>query len=296
MCHNTCEVSNMQIRTDLAMEAHELWQRSAPQQTQLSGVWARTQHRRGYDVTTVRILDENGARQLEKPMGTYVTLELEALRRREKNAFSQAVHALRAQLRQFLMPCERFLVVGLGNDAVTPDAVGPLALRQLIVTRHLKTMADVAVDGFKTVSAAQPGVLGATGIESLELVRGVAERTKPEQVIVIDALASSEPQRICAAVQLSDSGIVPGSGVGNSRAAFNRETLGVPVLAVGVPTVVDAAAIADAAQDREALHGMIVTPHDIDARVHEIAKLIGYALNLSLHAGLTMDDIPCFFS
>lgn len=290
----------MRARTDLAMEARELWQRSAAEQTALSGVRAETQRRHGFTVTTVEILDEAGERALEKPRGRYVTLELEPLVRREKNAFARSVHALAAQLRPFLPPCERFLVVGLGNDAVTPDAVGPLALKSLIVTRHLKASGVLGSGGLRTVSAAQPGVLGTTGMESAEIVRGVAERTKPEQIIVIDALATAEPPRVCAAVQIADSGIVPGSGVGNSRAAFNRATLGVPVLAVGVPTVVDAASLplraeADGAP-QQALGGMIVTPRDIDARVREIARVIGYALDLTLHSGLTIDDVPCFFS
>ena len=262
----------MYARTDLAMEEQELWRRSAGEQTELSGVWARTNERRGIRTTVVKILDENGVRQLRKPVGTYLTLELGALA----------------------------LVAGLGNDAVTPDAVGTLTLRSLIVTRHLKSARLAGLEGFRDVSAVQPGVLGTTGVESVELVRGAAERVRPQMVLVVDALAAREPERVCTTVQLADSGIVPGYGVGNSRAAFNEQTLGVPVLAIGVPTVVDAAGLADESGKTGNFHncisGMVVTPRDIDARVREIARLIGYSIDLALHRGLTLEEIPCFLA
>ena len=251
----------MYARTDLAMEEQELWRRSAGEQTELSGVWARTNERRGIRTTVVKILDENGARQLRKPVGTYLTLELGALARRERS------------------------VAGLGNDAVTPDAVGPLTLRSLIVTRHLKSARLAGLEGFRDVSAVQPGVLGTTGVESVELVRGAAERVRPQMVLVVDALAAREPERVCTTVQLADSGIVPGSGVGNSRAAFNEQTL---------------AGLADESGKTGNFHncisGMVVTPRDIDARVREIARLIGYSIDLALHRGLTLEEIPCFLA
>ena len=182
-------------------------------------------------------------------------------------------------------------MAGLGNDAVTPDAVGPLTLRSLIVTRHLKSARLAGLEGFRDVSAVQPGVLGTTGVESVELVRGAAERVRPQMVLVVDALAAREPERVCTTVQLADSGIVPGSGVGNSRAA---------VLAIGVPTVVDAAGLADengkTGNFHNCISGMVVTPRDIDARVREIARLIGYSIDLALHRGLTLEEIPCFLA
>lgn len=290
----------MCARTDLAMEEQELWRRSAGEQTELSGVWARTNERRGIRTTVVKILDENGARQLRKPVGTYLTLELGALARRERSAFARSAYALAAELRRLTAGCESVLVAGLGNDAVTPDAVGPLTLRSLIVTRHLKSARLAGLEGFRDVSAVQPGVLGTTGVESVELVRGAAERVRPQMVLVVDALAAREPERVCTTVQLADSGIVPGSGVGNSRAAFNEQTLGVPVLAIGVPTVVDAAGLADESGKTGNFHncisGMVVTPRDIDARVREIARLIGYSIDLALHRGLTLEEIPCFLA
>ena len=290
----------MYARTDLAMEEKELWQQSAGEQTALSGVWAREQERRGIRMTTVKILDAEGERQLRKPVGTYLTLELDALARREKNAFERSVHALAAELRRMAGGCRSVLVAGLGNDAVTPDAVGPQTLKNLIVTRHLKGAQDETFSGFCTVSAVQPGVLGTTGVESVELVRGAAERVRPDLILAVDALAAREPSRVCTTVQLADTGIVPGSGVGNSRAAFNRETLGVPVLAVGVPTVVDARTLLDGAETLGDFHncisGMVVTPRDIDARVREITRVIGYAIDLALHRGLAIEDVPCFLA
>ena len=146
----------------------------------------------------------------------------------------------------------------------------------------------------------QPGVLGTTGVESVELVRGAAERVRPQMVLVVDALAARR-RASCTTVQLAgDSGIVPGSGVGNSRAAFNEQTLGVPVLAIGVPTVVDAAGLADESGKTGNFHncisGMVVTPRDIDARVRVSTRLIGYSIDLALHRGLTLEEIPCFLA
>ena len=282
----------MTIRTDLAVEEHALWAQSAGAQTELPGVRAAQREVRGVGIHTVRILDEEGARQLHKPVGTYVTLETDPLRRREPSGFARTVQVMAAELGKLLDRTKRTLVVGLGNAAVTPDAVGPLTLRSLIVTRHLPVLTQHG--GFCDLSALEPGVLGTTGMESAETVRAVAGAMQPEQIVVVDALAAAEPARICASIQLTDTGIVPGSGVGNSRAAFNRETLGAPVVAIGVPTVVDAQTLLPEGQTCEP--GMIVTPRDIDARVRETAQVIGYALDLALHCGLRLEDVPCFLA
>lgn len=282
----------MAVRTDLAVEEHALWERSAGEQTALPGVQASRRDVRGVGVHTVKILDDEGARQLHKPIGIYLTLETDPLRRREPSGFSRTVRVMAAELGKFLDNTRRTLVVGLGNAAVTPDAVGPLALRSLIVTRHLPVLTQHG--GFCSVSALEPGVLGTTGMESAETVRAVVEAAQPEQIVVIDALAAADPARICASIQLTDTGIVPGSGVGNSRAAFNRETLGAPVVAIGVPTVVDAQTLLPEGQT--CAPGMIVTPRDIDARVRETAQVIGYALDLALHRGLRLEDVTCFLA
>lgn len=282
----------MAIRTDLAVEEHALWAQSAGAQTELPGVRAAQREVRGVGIHTVRILDDEGARQLHKPVGTYVTLETDPLRRREPSGFARTVQVMAAELGKLLDRTKRTLVVGLGNAAVTPDAVGPLTLRSLIVTRHLPVLTQHG--GFCDLSALEPGVLGTTGMESAETVRAVADAMQPEQIVVVDALAAAEPARICASIQLTDTGIVPGSGVGNSRAAFSRETLGAPVVAIGVPTVVDAQTLLPEGQT--CAPGLIVTPRDIDARVRETAQVIGYALDLALHRGLRLEDVPCFLA
>ena len=288
----------MYVRTDLALEEKELWQQSADEQTELSGVRAREYTRHGVKTTLVRILDAEGERQLHKPAGTYLTLELTALARHEKDAFERSVGALTEELRRLVKGCGSVLVAGLGNDAVTPDAIGPQTLRNLIVTRHLKKAGGAGLDGFRCVSAVQPGVLGTTGLESVELVRGAAEHAAPDLILVVDALAARDPERVCTTVQLADTGIVPGSGVGNHCNGINEEALGVPVIAIGVPTVVDAATIVndtmehliDTKERRQSLreqispqlNTMFVTPKDIDETIKRVSYTISEGLNIAL--------------
>ena len=297
-------------RTDLALEAKELWTESAEKETKLEGVRARDSLREGYQVTTVDILDEQGASSLGKPVGSYVTVQLDALARREEDAFGRAARAIAAELNGLLkLPEEATcLVVGLGNRAITPDAIGPGVADHTMVTRHLVEQVPERFGSFRPVAALAAGVLGTTGVESGELVKAVAEKIRPGCIIAVDALASRSMDRVCTTVQLANTGIVPGSGVGNHRAALNRETLGVPVIAVGVPTVVDAGTLAadilaEAGQeglDPEALagagDGLMVTPRDIDQRVADLVKVIGYGINLALQPGLTIEDVDLFLS
>jgi len=295
---------NSKIRTDLAMESEALQQENALPE----GVRARRERRGSFFVTTVEVLNEAGEQALAKPRGRYITLELDAFLRREENAFSEAA-ALLADLLRPLIKLEKngnYLVVGLGNRDITPDAVGPDTVDCVMVTRHLTSRMPEDFAAFRPVSAVCSGVLGTTGIESSDLVLAITRQIHPTAVIVIDALASREPQRLCRTVQIADTGIVPGSGVGNARQALNRATLGIPVVAVGVPTVVDAATLTidlaaragvdlDTADFGEA-GSMIVTPRDIDKNVRDVAKLIAYGLNLALHDGLTIEDVDMFLS
>ncbi|NLF35349.1 MAG: GPR endopeptidase [Clostridiales bacterium] len=297
-------------RTDLAAEAKEIWEQSARVQTRLSGVEASDSEREGFPVTTVRILDQAGAEALGKPVGNYITITLDGLARREEGAFSRAVNALAGELLTLLaLPAGApALVVGLGNRAITPDAIGPKAAEHTMVTRHLVERMPEQFGLFRPVAALAAGVLGTTGVESGELVRAVSGRIQPACVIAVDALASRSLSRVCRTIQLADTGIVPGSGVGNARAALNRETLGVPVVAVGVPTVVDAGTLcadilAEAGQSElepEALagvtEGLMVTPREIDSQVADLAKVIGYGINLALQTGLTVEDVNMFLS
>lgn len=289
-------------RTDLALEARELWQESAEKTTKLAGVKAGKYRREGYPVTRVDILDAHGAKTLDKPMGVYLTLDLTSYWQRKEDYFARAVRALGAELKTLLPEDGAALVIGLGNRAMTPDAVGPLTMESVLITRHLMAAMPRQFGGVRPVSAFSTGVLGTTGVESAEAVRGLVGEVKPDFVIVIDALASRRTGRVCATVQLSDSGIVPGSGVGNHRAALNRETLGVPVFSVGIPTVVDAATLAadlleesgvtefDEKKLRSRKQPLTVTPRDIDAQVRELSRVLGYGVNWALQE-LEIEDM-----
>ncbi|MDY3983934.1 GPR endopeptidase [Dysosmobacter sp.] len=296
-----------QKRTDLALEARELWQESAEKTSRLPGVKAAKQRQEGYPVTRVDILDERGEEALGKPRGSYLTIDLTTFWQRKPDFFERAVRAVGGQLKA-LVPAEGpVLVVGLGNRAMTPDAVGPLAADSVLVTRHLIAAQPRHFAGFRPVAVQRTGVLGTTGVESAESVRGLVEQVEPALVIAIDALASRRVGRVCATVQLSDTGIIPGSGVGNHRGALNRETLGVPVLAIGVPTVVDSATLAaDLLEesgitdyDGEALQksrqNLMVTPRDIDQQVRDLGKVIGYGINWALQ-DLEIDEMNALLS
>ena len=300
----------LQRRTDLALEAREMWAESTQAQTQLDGVEAVDTTREGYTVTTIHITAAQGARALGKPEGTYITIELAGLRRREEDAFPRAAKALAGEL-QPLLPADRdgsVLVVGLGNRAITPDNIGPGAIEHTLVTRHLVEQVPEYFGHFRPVSALAAGVLASTGVESSELVQAVVRKINPSCVIAIDALASRALNRVCTTIQLADTGITPGSGVGNHRAALNRETLGIPVIAIGVPTVVDVATLcADVLEEAgqgdfepETLHGvgsgLMVTPRDIDQSAADLAKIIGYGINLALQKELSISDIEMFLN
>ena len=279
-------------RTDLAEESRDLWRRNAGQTAALPGVMAKKELRAGLESDRIEILSAEGERALGKPRGRYLTLRLDVLERREQDAFERSCAALADMLRELLelREGESVLVAGLGNEAITPDALGPLAAEHTMVTRHLKERLPEDFAAFRSVSVFRSGVLGTTGLESSALVGAVSTLSKPSRIVAIDALCAADAEKLCRTVQVSDAGIVPGSGVGNARAALSRETLGVPVIAVGVPTVVDAAVFG--AGER----GLIVTPRDIDRQVRDAARLIGYALNLALHPGLTIGDIDMFLS
>ncbi len=289
------------VRTDLAVEAHALWRESAAETTRLKGVAAREEQAEGMTVTRVEILDQEGARALGKPEGTYLTLDVSPLWRREEDAFPRAVRAVAALLGPLLPEEGPVLAAGLGNQAMTPDALGPRSLDHLLVTRHL----GEALPQLRPVAGLGAGVLGTTGMEVAEWVRGAAEQVGPAAVIVVDALAARDLERLCATVQIADTGLVPGSGVGNHRMALNRETLGVPVISVGVPTVVDAETIArdllgEAGAVPKALNGrgrrFFVTPESIDQKIRDLSKVLGYGINLALQESLALEDLEALMA
>ena len=291
-----------QRRTDLAVEAHQLWKEGAGNASSLPGVRAEEENREGFPVTTVTISSTEAAQALGKPRGTYVTLELDGLLRREENAFRRAVEAVAGSLRPLLPEAGPALVVGLGNRAVTPDLIGPLAVDHLLVTRHLVEQIPEHFGNLRPVAAAAPGVLASTGMESSLVAQALAGRLRPSCVIVVDALASRSLDRLCRTVQLSDAGVVPGSGVGNHRDPLDRESLGVPVFTVGVPTVVDGATLAldlleragGPVPDRSGLPGgedFFVTPREVDQRVADLGKVLGYAVSMALNPALSVDEL-----
>ena len=265
-------------RTDLAAE--ELPQGGG----ELPGVRSRSYERAGFHVTDVDVVDERGAELLCKPIGKYLTMDMDSFFRREEDSFSCAAELLAECVRTLLPlePADSVLVAGLGNPAITPDAVGPETAACTLATRHLRDRAEADFSFLRPVSVCRTGVLGTTGIESAEVIRAICGAVKPSAIVVIDALAARSTEKLCRTVQLTDSGIVPGSGVGNDRAELSRRVLGVPVAAIGVPTVVD---VGD---------GLIVTPRDIDRYVKDAGKLIAYGLNLAFHPALTVADVDMF--
>lgn len=296
-------------RSDLALEAKELFESSAGKTTQLSGVRAREETLFGYPLTRVDILDETGAEALGKPVGTYLTLEFPALPqgREELLRAARAVAALLGQL-PGLPDTGPVFVAGLGNRQMTPDAIGPKTTDLLLITRHLVENLPEEFSGFRPVAALAPGVTGTTGVETGELLAGVLQTIRPACLIAVDALAARRQERVCRTIQVSNTGIVPGSGVGNHRSALDQSSLGVPVLALGVPTVVDAATLcADVLAEAglEGMHpralgdmaaGVIVTPREIDSDVGDLSKVLGYAINLALQPGLSLSDLELLLS
>lgn len=292
-------------RTDLALEARELWQEGAGALTALPGVEARDALREGIPVNTVKILDGRGEEALGKPRGTYVTLTLEGLAGREEGVFQRSVRAVAEELSDLLEGVPEkglVLVAGLGNRAITPDAIGPKVHENVLITRHLVRKMPEHFGGLRPVASLAAEVMGATGVESGELVRAVCEKIRPDCVVAVDALASRSLERLCRTVQIADTGITPGSGVGNHRMGLTRDTLGVPVVAVGVPTVVDGATLAadllgtDSLPDLGEGKDLLVTPKDIDSQVNDLAKVIGFGLSMALQPGISLEELELLLS
>lgn len=294
---------NRSVRTDLAMEAVELRKGTDQSLGELEGVSLREFDRNGIPVTEVKVLDERGAQSLGKPVGTYLTLTLGQLPGRTGDAFSRTVEAVAEELRTLLPGREDnpALVIGLGNRDITPDAVGPIAVDCTLATRHLIHQAAEYFGDYRPVSAVAAGVVGSTGVESAELIRALVREIQPGFIIAIDALASRSAQRLGKTIQIADTGITPGSGVGNARAELSQATLGVPVIALGVPTVVDAGTlVADLSGQASAagrgLERMMVTPREIDTLAADTGKVVGYGVSLALQTGLEVADLELLLS
>lgn len=322
-------------RTDLVLEAHEIIKDQylkgpEGQIKEPEGVEVETAGSEDIKITRIRVTSREGEKSIGKPMGNYITLEVPGIKDNDQELYENTCRELAKEIASLIKlgPKAPILVVGLGNWNVTPDALGPKVVSSLMVTRHLLEYIPEEVDeGVRPVCAVAPGVLGITGIETGEIVKGIVERVKPSCVIAIDALASRKLERVNTTIQIADTGISPGSGVGNKRMDLSRETLGVTVIAIGVPTVVDAATMANDAIDlvidslidnapkgndfynmlknidrdekykmiQEVLQpyggNLIVTPKEIDEVVERISKVIANGLNIALHEGITLQDV-----
>ena len=277
------------IRTDLALESRE---RLEAEKNEMRGVTFEEiyDEKRNVTITKVVIETENGAKSIGKPVGTYLTLEAPDMVAPDEGSHREVSEVLSEQLRAILKEeIKSVLVVGLGNREVTPDALGPEVVSNLYITRHiLREYGEYAFPDKKvaSISSIVPGVMAQTGMESLEIIKGIISETKPQLVIAIDALAARSVKRLGRTIQIADTGINPGSGVGNHRKGLNEETLGVPVVAIGVPLVVDAATIVyDACHDVDkipsGIAGMFVTPKNIDETVKNISFTISEGLNMT---------------
>ncbi|MEN1969344.1 GPR endopeptidase [Lentibacillus sp. N15] len=241
--------TDFQVRTDLAVEAKDMYvQKEQKQDQQIKGVTIKDYEVNDVSISQVEI-DEEGAKLLGKKAGTYITIYADGVKKQDTKKQEDAAKILAKELERLMekndIPVDATgLIVGLGNWNVTPDALGPMAIEKVMVTSHLfKLQHETVADGYRSVAAVTPGVMGVTGIETSDIIFGIIEKFQPDFVIAVDALASRSIERINETIQLSDSGIHPGSGVGNKRKELSQDTLGIPVIAIGVPTVVDAVTI-----------------------------------------------------
>ncbi|MFD0692858.1 GPR endopeptidase [Paenibacillus sp. GCM10027628] len=320
---------------DLALDARDLAQ-AANQGQAIPGIETDTKRENGIRVTKINVLNEEGSRALGKLPGHYITIEVPALRQKDTQLQDRVATKLAQEFGQFLLeigiPKEaKVLIIGLGNSSVTPDALGPLVVDNVMVTRHyFELMPDDVGPGYRAVSAVAPGVLGTTGIESSDIVQGIVEKSQPDFIIAIDALASRSLERVNTTIQIADTGIHPGSGIGNKRKGLTKEALGIPVVAIGVPTVVYASTIVNNAFDmmqkhfseqtsntgqilglldgmkeeerlllvKEVLnpvgHDLLVTPKEIDQFIEDIANIIASGLNAALHEAVSADNVAAY--
>ncbi|MBR2878723.1 MAG: GPR endopeptidase [Clostridia bacterium] len=305
------------IKTDLAVEAHEYYVGDGNNLP--DGIEHKTEDYDDVKVTVVDVTNENGKRAIGKSIGTYITIEAKTLKHLTDYERENIEDIFGQKLRKLLEEKgvgggDTVLVAGLGNNSITPDALGPQTVEKLDVTRHImEYMPDAVIDGTRPVCAIAPGVLGNTGIETIEIIKGVVEKIKPAAVIAIDALASRSTARVGTTIQISDTGIEPGAGVGNRRKGITEETLDIPVIAVGVPTVIDAATIADDAVEqvisaikkegkteyfsrfddderykmiRSAMDetaNMMVTPKEVDTIITDVSAVLASGINKGLH-------------
>ena len=292
-----------EIRTDLALEAHEINAQAGRE----DGIRTEEETIDGFSITTVHVGEGEGERLAKKKAGTYINVDVGKSWLLASEGFAALVALLAGQLRK-LFPADfsgTALVVGLGNYDITADSIGPKAVEKVVVTRHLRTLNPQLYEsaGFGDLCAFAPGVLGQTGMESAEIVRSIVEAVRPSLIVANDALATRRLARLATTVQLCDTGIYPGAGVSNRRSELSAETLGVPVISIGVPTVVDAATLAydllgENADEKTAaalLAGdgkdMFITLKESDVITKQTARLLGFAINRAFHGELSVEEM-----
>ncbi len=275
------------IRTDLALEAHELSKKAG----EVNGVESRVRHCGDITVTEVKIINDEGEKALGKLKGNYITIEAPNLKYSVED-YENVCKIIADEINKMAHIDENSLtlVAGLGNRDITPDALGTEVVSRLLVTHHMKRMFG---ENMGNVCAITPGVLGTTGLETVKIVKNIAKPLKPNLIIAVDALAAADIRRVSTTIQITDTGIQPGSGVGNNREGLNRETLGTDVIAIGVPTVIDAGTISKDEIPQE-LAPLMVTTKDIDVVIERMAKTVANGINLALHKGFTLQEIESY--
>jgi len=321
------------VRTDLAIEARQIYKEENNEEA--DGVEIEESVEDDTRITKVRIINEDGAKKMGKDIGNYITIDIPEFTAYDGELMDNVSKILGKILKNLVKVSanDMVLVVGLGNKEVTPDALGPKVVEKIMVTRHLKEVMPEAIDDLVVpVSAISPGVLGITGIETGEIIKSIVDKIKPDLVICIDALASRKTERVNKTIQISDTGISPGAGVGNHRMKINKEALGVKVVAIGVPTVVHASTIASDVIDlvlddlinqseegkefynmlkkidkneksilinevlNPTLGDMVVTPKEIDLMVESLSKIIANGINIGVQPNMTMEEINKFLN
>ncbi len=307
------------FRTDMALERNEIYKEQNNIKSNVDGIEVEEEEKLGTKISRVSVVNENGEKAIGKPKGIYTTIDISKMKGITDERIEEVSNVLADELKEIIKrhvnETEDILVVGLGNIYVTPDALGPKVVPEIEVTRHiLEYMPNAMPDDTRPVSAISPGVLGITGIETMEILKGIVDNIKPKLLIVIDALAARSVERISSSIQISDTGIVPGAGVDNTRKEISEKSLGIPVIAIGIPTVVDLASITNdciklfiqnlqekamsntalnelKSQDnyeeiKEALnvgeYNMIVTPKEIDELIESMKDIVSRGINIAM--------------
>lgn len=308
----------MQLRTDLALEAREMIDEKrlayVSEKRLPDGITVDTEDKEFVKITRIKVDGLEAEKQIGKKHGNYVTLELSTPELNTNEIHREVSYTIAEELKEFIKSIYKkdplIMVIGLGNRYITPDSLGPKVVEKIIVTRHAKRaehLKDKLDTRLGNVCAVSPGVMGVTGIETAEIISGLVEKTNPDIIIIIDALAARRTSRVNTTVQITDTGIVPGSGVGNRRMEISHDTLGIPVIAIGVPTVVDVYTLAkDLLEDVEGCEledsmdeavsvrcgkEMIVTPKNIDMAIERMSMALSNGINLAVHKGFDFGDI-----